>query len=641
MRKLFFITSCIAGATAAHAIENPPPSELNPMVVTATRDEMSIANAPAAMTVISAEDIKQRGATNILEALRGTPGISLNGRQVGGRKTISIRGAEDRHTLVLIDGRRISSTDDTVGHSDYQYGWVGMDQIERIEVVRGPMSALYGSEAIGGVINIITKKASKQWHGAATARGELGDGRGGNGHQMSANISGPISDSLSLALSIEDLRRSPTPSSKDKKVSELEGHDRQTGNLSLSFTPIEGQNLNLQMLRSDEQRRRNERYAYGKRPYYLDNYDLDRKQDSLAWNADWGALESQLRFTRSEFEVSNNRTSGVSPTRPQKLTDDVWDLSTSFALGERHTVALGGEYRDEKLENAGLISGSDTMSHKAIFVQDQIALAEDWSLTLGARLDDHEMFGHESSPRAWLVWRASPELTLKTGYGEAFRAPTLKQISPNYIGAEGPHTFLGNADVKPETSRSFEFGMDWRPEHGVYTANLFRNEIDDLIYYNPLRKEPGIPPRTIYQYDNISKARIDGVELTAHRELGWGLALLGNVNWLDARNARTDEKLDGRPEYSASVSLDWRHQLWSALLEWDYTGRQYLQGDTGQQRAPSYNMFNASVGYQLHDNLLLRAGIQNIADLSLEKKSELFGYVEQRRTGWLALEASF
>ncbi|HAQ27554.1 MAG TPA: addiction module protein, partial [Pseudomonas sp.] len=106
--------ACIMVSPAALAAGT---TELNPMVVTATRSSQSLADAPAAMTVITAEQIKARGATNLLEALRGTPGISLNGRQVGGRKTLSIRGAEDRHTLVLIDGRRISSTDDTIGHS--------------------------------------------------------------------------------------------------------------------------------------------------------------------------------------------------------------------------------------------------------------------------------------------------------------------------------------------------------------------------------------------------------------------------------------------------------------------------------------------------------------------------------------------
>ncbi|WP_048328944.1 TonB-dependent receptor plug domain-containing protein [Stutzerimonas stutzeri] len=638
MRRHALAMACIMVSGAGAAAET---TELNPMVVTATRSSVSLADAPAAMTVITAEQIRARGATNLLEALRGTPGITLNGRQVGGRKTLSIRGAEDRHTLVLIDGRRISSTDDTIGHSDYQYGWVGIEQIERIEVVRGPMSALYGSEAIGGVINIITRQAQREWSGGVTLRGDVGQGDTGNGHRLAARASGPLAESLDVAMAVEEVRRESTPWEQDRRVSEMEGQDRQTGSLAISYRPFEGQTLKLDLLRSDETRDRDQQYAYYARPIYLDTYELERRQNSLAWNADWGDLQSQLRFTRSEFDVTNKRTHNLAPTRPQSIHDDVWDGSLNFHIGEDHALTVGGEHRDERLENAGLIGGSDSATHQAVFIQDEIALATDWALTLGARLDDHEIFGRETSPRAWLVWRATPELTFKAGYGEAFRAPTLKQISPNYVGAEGPHTFLGNADIKPETSRSFELGVDWHDERGAYTANVYRNEIDDLIYYRRLRTEPGIPPRTIYQYDNIEQARIEGLELTGRRELGYGIALGATVNWMDPRDARTEAKLNGRPEFTATPSLEWTMARWNALVQWEYIGKQYLEGSNGQERAPSYSIVNASLGYRLQDNLTLRGGVLNIGDVRLEDKSELFGYAEQGRTGWLAVEAGF
>ncbi|WP_374287199.1 TonB-dependent receptor plug domain-containing protein [Pseudomonas fluvialis] len=617
-----------------------PVTELNPLVVTASRSEHSLADAPASVSVITAEQIKARGAGNLLEALRGVPGLSLNGRQVGGRKTLSIRGAEDRHTLVLIDGRRISSTDDTIGHSDYQYGWVAMEQIERIEVVRGPMSALYGSEAVGGVINIITRKGGQQWHGGASVRGELGEGPAGDGHQMSASASGPLGEWFDLALGVEDRRRAPTPRPENKATSDIEGQDRQSGNLRLGFTPSEGQRLQLDMLRSEETRRRHEQNTrLPARPYYLDTYDLQRRQDALTWQADWSLLRSELRYSEAEFEVNNKRSNNIAPTRPQRLEDRVWDGNLAFALGDSHSLTLGAERREEFLENAGLTGGSDSALHKALYVQDEIALADDWALTLGTRLDHHAIFGSESSPRAYLVWRASPELTIKGGYGEAFRAPTLKQISPNYVGAEGPHTFLGNADIQPETSRSWEIGAGWRDEQSAYTATLFRSEIKDLIYYNLLRR---VGPRSIYQYDNISEARIDGLEVALRRALGGGFSLASSMTWLDARDRDSDDKLTGRPEFSATPSLAWQQGAWGAELEWQYIGQQTLQNAAGQlKRAPAYSLVNLSGSYRVDEHLTLRAGLNNAGDLRLEDKSELFGYVEDGRTLWLGLEASF
>jgi outer membrane receptor for ferrienterochelin and colicins len=272
-------------------------------------------------------------------------------------------------------------------------------------------------------------------------------------------------------------------------------------------------------------------------------------------------------------------------------------------------------------------------------VQDEIALADDWALTLGTRLDHHAIFGSESSPRAYLVWRASPELTIKGGYGEAFRAPTLKQISPNYVGAEGPHTFLGNADIQPETSRSWEIGADWRDEQSAYTATLFRSEIKDLIYYNLLRR---VGPRSIYQYDNISEARIDGLEVALRRALGGGFSLASSMTWLDARDRDSDDKLTGRPEFSATPSLAWQQGAWGAELEWQYIGQQTLKNAAGQlKRAPAYSLVNLSGSYRVDEHLTLRAGLNNAGDLRLEDKSELFGYVEDGRTLWLGLEASF
>lgn len=636
MRKPALTLACLMASMAQAA----PVTELNPLVVTASRSEHSLADAPASVSVITAEQIKARGAGNLLEALRGVPGLSLNGRQVGGRKTLSIRGAEDRHTLVLIDGRRISSTDDTIGHSDYQYGWVAMEQIERIEVVRGPMSALYGSEAVGGVINIITRKGGQQWHGGASVRGELGEGPAGDGHQMSASASGPLGEWFDLALGVEDRRRAPTPRPENKATSDIEGQDRQSGNLRLGFTPSEGQRLQLDMLRSEETRRRHEQNTrLPARPYYLDTYDLQRRQDALTWQADWSLLRSELRYSEAEFEVNNKRSNNIAPTRPQRLEDRVWDGNLAFALGDSHSLTLGAERREEFLENAGLTGGSDSALHKALYVQDEIALADDWALTLGTRLDHHAIFGSESSPRAYLVWRASPELTIKGGYGEAFRAPTLKQISPNYVGAEGPHTFLGNADIQPETSRSWEIGGDWRDEQSAYTATLFRSEIKDLIYYNLLRR---VGPRSIYQYDNISEARIDGLEVALRRALGGGFSLASSMTWLDARDRDSDDKLTGRPEFSATPSLAWQQGAWGAELEWQYISQQTLQNAAGQlKRAPAYSLVNLSGSYRVDEHLTLRAGLNNAGDLRLEDKSELFGYVEDGRTLWLGLEASF
>lgn len=637
MRKSAFTLACCMAAVSQSA-QAAPVAELDSTVVTATRSEHNLSTAPASVTVITAEQIKASGASNLLEAVRVAPGITLNGRGVGGRKTLSIRGAEDRHTLVLVNGKRISSTDDTIGHSDYQYGWVAMDQIERIEIVRGPMSALYGSEAVGGVINIITKGPQKNWNGSLSARGDIQKGSGGNGHVVSARVSGGLGEMFDLQLGVEQLRRSPTPRKEDRRLSDMEGHDRENGNLQLGFTPVEGQRFQLDLLHSNEDLDRHQN-TRGGTPFYLDTYTLERRQQAVSWQADWTHLTTELRYGKATFDVSNKRSNGVAPTRDQRLEDKTWDGSMAFALGSRHALTLGAEHRKEYLENAGLLGGSDDVVHKALYVQDEVSLSDSLSLTLGARLDHHGIFGSETSPRAYLVWSVTPELTLKGGYGEAFRAPTLKQISPIYEGGEGPHTFYGNADIKPETSRSWELGAAWRDDKSAYTATVFRNEIKDLIYTRLINK---IGPRGFYQYDNISRARIHGLELSTVHDLGAGFSISNNLTWMDARDSDTRDRLTGRPELVITPMLSWQGESLTAQLEWQYTGRQWLTNSDSQlERVSGYSLFNLSAGYQVNDNFKLRSGVNNLRNLRLEDRSELYGYVEQPRTLWVGVEASF
>lgn len=628
------VAAFVSGTAGAETV-----TDLNPITVTATRSEHAEADAPASVTVITAEEIRAKGAGDILEAVRGTPGITLSGRQVGGRKNIAIRGADDRHTLVLIDGRRISSTDDSIGHSDYQYGWVPMDQIERIEVVRGPMSALYGSEAVGGVVNIITKNAGAEWHGGASIRGSLTSGDGGDGQQVSTSIRGPVGGGLSLGITAENLRQTAVPLAENPKLSEIEGRERTGGSLDLSYKPVEEHEIFANLTRTRETRWRGNQESSGARRYYRDEYDIHRSQKSVGYRGKWDEVRPEIRYTRAEFDVTSARSSGVAPTRPQGLQDDVADGSLTFPIGSRNLFVVGGEYRTESMENAGLRNGKDEAVHQGAFIQDEIQVLDDVSLTLGLRRDNHEIFGTEYSPRAYAVWKVTPSLTLKGGYGEAFRAPTLKQISPNYVGAEGPHTFLGNANVKPETSRSFELGVDWRREGSAYTATVYRNEIDNLI---DTRLVSVVGPRRTYLYDNISQARIDGVELSARQSLGAGFTATASANFMEATNRETGHSLEGRPQITFTPGVEWADGPWTAGASAEYTGTQRLTGATGlQEAAPAYTLWHLNGGYQITDNAALRAGLRNVTDVRLAEKSDLFGYAELGRTAYLGLDLSF
>ena len=195
------------------------------VTVTATLNEQDARTAPASVTVIDREELANRNATDLLDAVRGAPGLTLSPRQVGGRKTLALRGLEGKHTLTLIDGRRISASDDVVGHSDYQYGWLPMSAIERIEVIRGPMSALYGSEALGGVVNLITRQPKDRWMGSVSLSGSnpTSSSEGESTGTASVFATGPVGERLTLRVNGEVAHSAPVADRKDASNSEIEG----------------------------------------------------------------------------------------------------------------------------------------------------------------------------------------------------------------------------------------------------------------------------------------------------------------------------------------------------------------------------------------------------------------------------------
>ena len=629
-----------AFALASHCAHAQHSSTALPAVtVTATLTEQDARTAPASVTVIDREELAARNASDLLDAVRGAPGLTLSPRQVGGRKTLALRGLEGKHTLTLIDGRRISASDDVVGHSDYQYGWLPMSAVERIEIIRGPMSALYGSEALGGVINLITRQPKDKWMGSVGVSGSVptSSDEGESTGSTSVFAAGPLGERLSLRVNAELAHQSPVSNRHQPLRSEIEGSHAKNGGLSARFALTPQQTLEAGWSGGQEQRVY-DTDSRGK--VFRSTYDIDRSQAHIGWQGKFDGWNSQVRAYRSEIDIVNRASNGAAPTRPQNMVDDVLDGHASFALGA-HKITLGGEWRKETLENAGLKNGADDAAHKALFAQDEIALSDTLMLTAGLRADHHAIFGSEVSPRAYLVWEASPALVVKGGFGHAFKAPTLKQISPNYVGAEGPHTFAGNGNIRPESSNSFEVGADWQvaPAWSL-RATLFNTEVKDLITYRLLRTE-GV--RRFYQYDNVDAARIRGLEAgmtwNVTRQMAWS----NDLTLLHTRDKSTGKKLADRPSTSLTSRLEWQgSEGWSARLSGEFTGSQ-----TGTDGAalPSYALWSASVGRQLplgeSRKLVLRAGLENIGNVHLAEKSEHFGYAERARRVFVTARVDF
>ncbi len=547
---------------------------------------------------------------------------------------------EFRHTLFLVDGKRIGGTDGVVGHSDFQYDWVAAEDIERIEVVRGPMSVLYGSEALGGVVNIITRRPGAAWAFGALAEGRFGDdGLGGDGHRAAARASGPLGAAWRVAASVADTRRQALTLQEDPRLTELEGRRKHDGALQAWWTPLAGHEIEFEHRAGQEDRWADARERSGARRYYESLTAIDRSHGTLAWRAEWSGPwqpRSLLRAYESRVDVGNERNNGVAALRPNNFADRVVEGQLS-ALAQPGRFFTGGfEVRSERLFNAGLAGGRAEARHHALYAQGEFELAPALALTAGLRHDRHQRFGHEWSPRAYLVWHAAPRWTVKGGVGHGFKAPSLKQIAPDYREDEGPNTYFGNASLRPEKSDAAELGIGWDGAAAGAQLMAFYSRVDDLIVPRLLRQ---VGTRGEYIFENIDRARFQGLEAALAWRLPAGFTVNANYTHLEAHDG-LGQRLEKRPRHSAGLRLDWRGGPWRAGLEVQYLGGQVLASTTpGQplQPAPDLTRVSAHVARDLGHGLELSAGVDNLTQLRLADESPLFTGADAPRSWRVAL----
>lgn len=638
----------LATGVAAHAFAKDTTeaeAEMDKTVVTATRTEVSLKDAPGAVSVITAEEIKDLPANDILDIVRNTAGVSLTGRGVGGRAVISIRGLESRSTLILIDGKRIPTSDPVFGHSDYEQSWVPIEAIDRIEVVRGPLSALYGSEAMGGVINIITRKSGDTWQGSARVGGGVrDDNNGGENQTYAAYISGPVvKKKLGLALSAEYINDEDTPDQDTPQYSEIEGKEVFSTTATLTFSPTENHRFDADINVTTDDRTN---FTSSRGRDYKGLYDLDKMVYGLSWHGTMGPVRSRVQGYRSDIEKNSKRhyADGERTDYPEQLINDVIDAQASFSIAS-NLITLGGEWRREELESTTLTIDKDDVVHQALFIQDELSLfGNRLLLTPGLRWDNHEEFGSELSPRLYAVVKATDRLNIKAGYGHAFRAPTIKQISEGYEANSGPHTFLGNPDVEPEISDAYEVGVEYFGDNVFVRVIGFYNDIEDLIDWDRIGSTGPGGRFGIFEASNIAEAETKGVETEIGITLPAGFEIEAAYTYLVAEDTENDVRLTEKPRHSISGKLSHHLESFglSTSVRVQHIADQVLENDDDElEEVPDYTLLHFSIRKQLMKHFEIQLGVDNITDVRLADESELYQYEERGRFYYANLRYNF
>jgi outer membrane receptor for ferrienterochelin and colicins len=638
------VLSSLSSVASAEDLTDGPQA-LPEVVVTATATPRALPTAPASVTVVDQQALLRRPVQDLTDVLRDVPGVTVNGAGLT-RRGISIRGMPSEHTLFLVDGRRLNGSAGAIAHADFELNWVPVEAMDRVEIVRGPMSSLYGSEALGGVVNVITRSATDAWRGSLRAMGGLReDGRGGETYQLGAYAGGPlVQDRLGLSLYAESKARGDTPQVANPRLSDLEAREALSGSATLSWTPDAAQRIDFTVLAGRDDRSRGTATTAATPVYYHYADAVDRRQYALSHTGRWSWGDSVVRAYRSTLDRTNTVTNGQTASRPVGMQEDIVDGRVTANPFAGHRFSVGGEWRREELQDAAAaVSGVLTSERYAVFAQDEWALTPSLSVTGGARFDHHDQYGWQTSPRLYAVWTPVEGLILKGGGGRGFKSPSLKQLSPEFVtvAAGGRFTIYGNPDLKPEIGTSYEASAEYRRDGWAVRLGGFANDIENLIETR-CTAFCGVRGREVRLYQNINEARITGLEAGAETRLPAGFSLRGDYTYLDSENRTTNQPLSERPRHSGHGTLRWEpDDRRFVQLRGEYVGEQLMLSNAVQYAVPDYTLVSLEGGLRLEKNLWVRAGVQNLGDVRLADESVYFSFAEPGRFYYLGFTAGF
>ncbi len=637
-------------ATGPVLAESGDSHELGQVTVTASGHAQQLEDAPASISVITREQIEQRYYQDATDALRDIPGVIITGGGSGDRgNDIVIRGMPSQYTLILVDGKPVSTRETRPnGSAGFEQDWLPpLQSIERIEVVRGPMSTLYGSDAIGGVINVITRKVAEEWGGAVQLDTIIqDDSRSGDIQQGNFSLSGPL---LADTLGLQVYGRASSRQ-EDRFVDGFEEKNLKNLNARLSFTPTDNQDFTLEAGQTKQDRRSLIGYsapATGCRGGCTDS-DNEYTREVLALSHtgrwDFGTTDSYVQ--REEAE---------NLTREMKVTNTSAKTALVTPLGD-HLLTVGANFEKEELsdETSNQISNRTEVdaSKWALFAEDEWMLPGNVSVTGGLRLDDDENYGSHVSPRLYGVWGMAPRWTLKGGVSTGFRSPSLREITPDWGQTSRGGDVYGNPDLEPETSVNKELGLYFNAGRDLQAnVTVFHNDFKDKItrIACPASVCPGGPNQfgsdPTYRV-NVDEAVTRGVEAAVSTTLARTLDLTLSYTYTDSEQKSGEykgEPLNQVPKHLASLQADWR--VTSRLSPWlavRYRGEE-SQPTTGPSSssivAPSNTLVDAGLAFKLTPQATLNTGIYNIADKEIFQDE--YGYVEDGRRYWLGMRVSF
>lgn len=604
-----------AAKTLADTFERDQALKLPDVLISANRQVEARNDSSAANTVFTREDIDRLQPDSVTDLLRRVPGVQV--AQTGGRGSLPgvyIRGTQSAQSLVLVDGQRIGNS--TSGDSNLQH--INIEQVERVEVLRGSRSAIYGSDAIGGVIQIFTRRGDQQ---GLQPRLHIGFGSNQTWERSLGLSGGDERTRFNLGTSLDETAginrtRESYPSDGD--------HDEyRNKSLSLSLSHALTDDIEVGANLLDNHGKNAFDNPFGRfdpatfesvqqQPY--SEFDVSSVSSYL------GARVNDLWKTRVEFGHSENRDKTLDKLSDERSVFNTYRDSLTWQndlkLNERNSLILGGDWYEDRI-NSSTDFDEDSRWNRAAFIQHRYQ-ADSFSTELGLRHDDNQQFGGQNSWSGTFTLPLNPDNDVLLSYSEGFRAPTFNDLY---------YPDFSNPDLKPETSKSYE--LQWRSqltEDSRLEASLYRTDLQDAIIFGSNSRP-----------QNVASARINGFEAALKQELfGWQSNL--GVAIIDPRDRDTGHTLARRARRTLSLDLDRQFDRLGLGASWQAVSSSY-DDLNNQQPLGGYALLGLRSSWELNHEIKLELKVDNLLDKDYTRvlyshEGSQYGYREEGQT-WM------
>lgn len=601
------------------------PNLLPSIVVTGTRSEKTIDETPMRTEVVDRQEIERTHARTLKDALENVPGLQL--REIHGKSgyEVSLQGMTSDQVLILIDGLPITaSTGSTVDVSQYL-----LTEVDRVEVVKGASSAQYGSSAMGGVINVITRPIVRGFSGAASADagtygGQNADGTPGalhgnvrlegGGEQWRARVAADALDNKGFAVDADGWTRHGDAVRRQQYSGRVEWLPSTAGSLWFDASAYR---------ETDEQR-----YQYFAPPTYVpqrktEDITRNRFTGGGQWRFDNG-VRARLAGVTEGYDSTTNEFSNSTQTATRassQRTDHVsmqFDTPAWYSQLWQFGADLHRERLDQTVNGTSELTGNAERRNGELYAQNDIIFNERWEMILGLRGQHDSDFGSHFAPkvgvRANLLTTDDWKGVLRANFGQGYRVPNLKERHYLFDHSSLGYMVLGNPDLKPESSNSFQLGgtLNWR-ERLVLDANLFYNRVTNLIQTD-MANFTVVNGIALYTYRNVARAQTQGVETALRWQATDALRFNVAYTYTDTDDLDIGSELTRRPRNMGRFGIDWRLLPGTELSTRARFQSSELADSTTSARSPGWGTLDLVLNQKIGRHVTAFVGVNNLFD---------------------------